>query len=238
MPPSPPFARPVTTTSSPLLPPASLIRASQIESIGSSLFPTRLTTFFVRAVSSRSSRAGFYCPRLPRQSDPRARIFAPANLNFIASARPQSIMSRHPQTPQSPSQFSPTTGDSVMSMPGSVASTTATLPTPAHSVNGSSIPSEMTQDTSIGGDSPHKRKREADDMGGRAQKKVHVESGNLGIGDLHLDVGEKYLLCRTRKAPFYLCDPISFAFPCTAIEAGLSTSLIRWRLWRSAALCR
>ncbi|KAK4143740.1 Rox3 mediator complex subunit-domain-containing protein [Dichotomopilus funicola] len=106
-------------------------------------------------------------------------------------------MSRHPQTPQSPSQFSPTTGDSVMSMPGSVASTTATLPTPAHSVNGSSIPSEMTQDTSIGGDSPHKRKREADDMGGRAQKKVHVESGNLGIGDLHLDVGEKYLLCRT-----------------------------------------
>jgi hypothetical protein len=91
-----------------------------------------------------------------------------------------------------------------MSMTGSVTSTTTTLPTPAHSVNGSSIPSEMTQDTIMGDDSPHKRKREADDMGSRAQKKVHVEDRNLGIDDLHLDVGEKYLLCRTRKTPFYL----------------------------------
>ncbi|KAL2197536.1 mediator of RNA polymerase II transcription subunit 19 [Corynascus similis CBS 632.67] len=106
-------------------------------------------------------------------------------------------MSCHPQTPQSPSQFSPNTSDLMMSMTGSAASTTTTLPTPAHSVNGSSIPSEMTQDTSMGGDSPHKRKRDVDDMGGRAQKKVHVEDRNLGIDDLHLDVGEKYLLCRT-----------------------------------------
>jgi len=52
----------------------------------------------------------------------------------------------------------------------------------------------------MGGDSPHKRKRDVDDMGSRAQKKVHVEDRNLGIDDLHLDVGEKYLLCRTRKA--------------------------------------
>jgi hypothetical protein len=91
----------------------------------------------------------------------------------------------------------------MMSMTGSVTSTTTTLPTPAHSVNGSSIPSEMTQDTVMGDDSPHKRKRDGDDMGGRAQKKVHVEDRNLGIDDLHLDVGEKYLLCRTRKTPFY-----------------------------------
>jgi hypothetical protein len=84
-----------------------------------------------------------------------------------------------------------------MSMTGSVTSTTTTLPTPAHSVNGSSIPSEMTQDTPMGDDSPHKRKRDGDDLGGRAQKKVHVEDRNLGIDDLHMDVGEKYLLCRT-----------------------------------------
>lgn len=90
-----------------------------------------------------------------------------------------------------------------MSMTGSVTSTTTTLPTPAHSVNGSSIPSEMTQDTLMGDDSPHKRKRDGDDLGGRAQKKVHVEDRNLGIDDLHMDVGEKYLLCRTRKTPFY-----------------------------------
>ncbi|KAL2157218.1 hypothetical protein VTH06DRAFT_6354 [Thermothelomyces fergusii] len=106
-------------------------------------------------------------------------------------------MSCHPQTPQSPSQFSPNPGDPMMSVHGSAASTTTTLPTPAHSVNGSSIPSEITQDTSVGGDSPHKRKRDTDDMSDRAQKKVHVEDRNLGIDDLHLDVGEKYLLCRT-----------------------------------------
>jgi len=49
----------------------------------------------------------------------------------------------------------------------------------------------------MGEDSPHKRKRAADDTGYRAQKKVHVEDRNFGIDDLHLDVGEKYLLCRT-----------------------------------------
>ncbi|KAK4155937.1 hypothetical protein C8A00DRAFT_13059 [Chaetomidium leptoderma] len=108
-------------------------------------------------------------------------------------------MSCHPQTPQSPSQFSPNASDLVMSMTGSVVSTTTTLPTPAHSVNGSSIPSEMTNDTAMGDDSPHKRKREVGDMGDRAQKKVHVEDRNLGIDDLHLDVGEKYLVCRSPR---------------------------------------
>jgi hypothetical protein len=56
----------------------------------------------------------------------------------------------------------------------------------------------------MGEDSPQKRKREVDDVGDRLQKKVHVEDRKLGIDDLHLDVGQKYLLCRTRKAPFYL----------------------------------
>ncbi|KAL2119207.1 hypothetical protein VTJ04DRAFT_6167 [Mycothermus thermophilus] len=104
-------------------------------------------------------------------------------------------MSSHPQTPQSPSQFSPNVSDLTMSMTGSAASTTTTLPTPAHSVNGSSL----TQDTVMSEDSPqHKRKREIDDMGDRAQKKVQVEDrSRRDLDNLHLDVGEKYLLCRT-----------------------------------------
>jgi hypothetical protein len=142
-------------------------------------------------------------PQRRATSAPRFYPRPPARSDITAFAHPRSIMSCHPQTPQSPSQFSPNTSDLMMSMTGSVTSTTTTLPTPAHSVNGSSIPSEMTQDTVMGDDSPHKRKRDGDDMGGRAQKKVHVEDRNLGIDDLHLDVGEKYLLCRTRKTPFY-----------------------------------
>jgi len=49
---------------------------------------------------------------------------------------------------------------------------------------------------------PHKRKRPIGDQGDRDQKKVQTEDRKLGIENLHLDVGEKYLLCRTRKAPF------------------------------------
>jgi hypothetical protein len=116
----------------------------------------------------------------------------------------------------------------MMSMTGSVTSTTTTLPTPAHSVNGSSIPSEMTQDTAMGDDSPHKRKRDVDDMGSRAQKKVHVEDRNLGIDDLHLDVGEKYLLCRTRKTPFYLSKIPARS---TVATGGVPTPLRPWRMW-------
>ena len=52
----------------------------------------------------------------------------------------------------------------------------------------------------------NKRKRDVEDHGDRDQKKVHVEDSRLSIEDLHLDVGKKYLLCRTRKAPFFLRD--------------------------------
>ncbi|KAK3378211.1 Rox3 mediator complex subunit-domain-containing protein [Podospora didyma] len=108
-------------------------------------------------------------------------------------------MSFHPQTPQSPSQFSPGTSDLVMSLTSSMTTiaTTTNLPTPAHSVNGSSIPSEMAHDAVMGDDSPHKRKRPADDIGEQRRKKVQTEDRRLGIENLHLDVGEKYLLCRT-----------------------------------------
>ncbi|KYK61472.1 Mediator of RNA polymerase II transcription subunit 19 [Drechmeria coniospora] len=75
---------------------------------------------------------------------------------------------------------------------GSAAVPAATLPTPAHSVNGGSL-----VDTHMTDDSPHKRKRSLDDVGDTGhQKKVQIDA-KLGIDDLHLDVGEKYLLCRT-----------------------------------------
>jgi hypothetical protein len=50
-------------------------------------------------------------------------------------------------------------------------------------------------------DQSNKRKRDLRDTGDREQKKPHVEDRKLGIEDLHLDVGKKYLLCRTRKKP-------------------------------------
>lgn len=79
-------------------------------------------------------------------------------------------------------------------------SATSALPTPAHSVTGAnSQPPDMVHDTTmtdIGDDlSPHKRKRFAEDTGDRVQKKTHLDTPPLGIEDIHLDVGEKYLLC-------------------------------------------
>lgn len=99
-------------------------------------------------------------------------------------------------------------------MASSITSLTTALPTPAHSVNGSSIPSEMTHDTIVADESPQKRKRPIEDLGEREQKKVHIEDRRLGIEDLHLDVGEKYLLCRTRKAPFTPASPSLCRFEC------------------------
>ena len=81
-------------------------------------------------------------------------------------------------------------------------STVTTLPTPAHSVNGSVQHGENAHDVAMAdADSPHKRKRVPEDMGDHGHKKAHLEDPRrLGIEDLHMDVGEKYLLCRTRKA--------------------------------------
>ncbi|KAF4987579.1 hypothetical protein FDECE_15381 [Fusarium decemcellulare] len=104
-------------------------------------------------------------------------------------------MSFYPQTPQSPSQFSPATPDPGFSVATSMTATTTatTLPTPAHSVSGSA----SHHDVAMVDDSPYKRKRSVDDGGHREQKKFCVEQGKLGIEDLHLDVGKKYLLCQT-----------------------------------------
>lgn len=72
-----------------------------------------------------------------------------------------------------------------------------TLPTPAHSVNGAnSQPDAVMVD-----DSPHKRKRPLDDVGGeRDPKKMHLEDRKLGIQNLHLDVGKIHLLCQKRTS--------------------------------------
>lgn len=80
-------------------------------------------------------------------------------------------------------------------------SNTTALPTPAHSVNGSSMHSEMAHDMALSDESPQKRKRLLEDLGDRDQKKAHIEDRRFSIENLHLDVGEKYLLCSTRKAP-------------------------------------
>jgi hypothetical protein len=53
----------------------------------------------------------------------------------------------------------------------------------------------MLHDNIMGENTPRKRKRGDDDVGDRAQKKVCVS--------------EKYLVCKTRKAPFYLLSAFS-----------------------------
>ncbi|KAL3427923.1 Rox3 mediator complex subunit [Phlyctema vagabunda] len=101
----------------------------------------------------------------------------------------------HPHTPQSPSTFS------IAHLPPKPSSpqTTTSLPTPAHSINGStsSITSDMTSDPSMFEDGSHKRKRDIGDHGDQEQKKAHIENSRFGINDLHIDVGPKYLLCKT-----------------------------------------
>lgn len=52
----------------------------------------------------------------------------------------------------------------------------------------------------------NKRKRDVEDNGDREHKKAHVEDSSLTLDDLHLDVGEKYLLCKTRKKSFFILD--------------------------------
>ncbi|KAI1342665.1 Rox3-domain-containing protein [Xylariaceae sp. FL0016] len=108
-------------------------------------------------------------------------------------------MSFNPQTPQSPSQFSPNTADHSSSMNSSMTSiTTTSLPTPAHSVNGSHQPSDTSQDIIMTDDTSNKRKNPFGDVGNNEHKKPAFEDPRkIGISDLHMDVGEKYLLCRT-----------------------------------------
>jgi hypothetical protein len=125
-------------------------------------------------------------------------VGAPARLALISPIALEVLhlsptMSFHPQTPQSPSNFSPRTSDPSVTFSTSMTSSTSTLPTPAHSVNGS----VSQPDVAMADESPNKRKRTLDDLGDRDHKKLHLEESKPGIEDLHRDVGEKYLLCQT-----------------------------------------
>ncbi|TVY56867.1 Mediator of RNA polymerase II transcription subunit 19 [Lachnellula cervina] len=105
--------------------------------------------------------------------------------------------SDHPQTPESPSQSSFGPSD-LPRKPITSPQFTNSLPTPAHSINGSMSSLEpQIVETNTRDEPSNKRKRHVEDHGDRDQKKAHVEDSRLSIEDLHLDVGEKYLLCRT-----------------------------------------
>ncbi|KAI1110931.1 Rox3-domain-containing protein [Nemania sp. NC0429] len=133
-------------------------------------------------------------------------------------------MSFNPRTPQSPSQFSPGVTDQGMSMNASMTSTATSLPTPAHSVNGSILQPEVSHDTLMT-DVSYKRKNSFDDTAARQHKKVHVEDPRkIRIQDLHLDVGEKYLLCRTPhsiSSP-HMSEDLFEAFGLTGIAAEVA----------------
>lgn len=146
--------------------------------------------------------------------------FRPPSILSLMSTPPNSISQRHyplspsphsatkpisersfdqPRTPQSPTLFVPSENISPTEVRADCA-----LPTPANSIKSSSLTGTMDiMESQVQGDESHKRKRDIEDSGDREQKKVHVEDRRLGIEDLHLDVGKKYLLCRTRKMPFY-----------------------------------
>ncbi|KAA8563687.1 hypothetical protein EYC84_011707 [Monilinia fructicola] len=104
-----------------------------------------------------------------------------------------------PQTPQSPFN---TPGSTEISSKNIVSPRINTsLPTPAHSINGSMSNINSAVEASQSEDSSNKRKRDVEDLGGRDQKKVQVEDSRPSINDLHQDVGKKYLLCRTLHKP-------------------------------------
>jgi hypothetical protein len=77
-------------------------------------------------------------------------------------------------------------------------------------VNGSHLLPDNSHDIAMMDVSSHKRKNSFDDTGVREHKKAHLEDPRkIGIQDLHLDVGEKYLLCKTRKAPLMSQESLS-----------------------------
>lgn len=139
-------------------------------------------------------------------------------------------MSFHPQTPQSPSQLSPTTNatDAVSSVNSNMASFTSTLLTPAHSINGTNLPSDSAHDVQMGGDSPHKRKREQGDAGQQdREKRVHIDDGIPPIQAIHEDVGEKYLLLQKKWEPAtpMLSDDLFEVFGLTGIAGEVARVL-------------
>ncbi|KAI5862925.1 Rox3-domain-containing protein [Durotheca rogersii] len=133
-------------------------------------------------------------------------------------------MTFNPQTPQSPSQFSPSIGDPASSIHSSMTAITTALPTPAHSVNGSAQAADMAHDATMADYYSHKRKYSFGDAGDHEFKKVHLEDRRVGIENLHMDVGEKYLLCRTPHSVSSPCmsDDLFERFGLTGIAAEVA----------------
>ncbi|KAI1438281.1 Rox3-domain-containing protein [Xylaria sp. CBS 124048] len=133
-------------------------------------------------------------------------------------------MSFNPQTPQSPSQFSPSVMDQGSSMNTSITSVTASLPTPAHSVNGSNLLFENPHDATMT-DVPTKRKCAFEDSGAHVSKKVLLDDPRIiSIQDLHLDVGPKYLVCRNPHSisAFHMTEDLFEKFGLTGIAADVA----------------
>ncbi|EFX02486.1 mediator of RNA polymerase 2 transcription subunit 19 [Grosmannia clavigera kw1407] len=150
-------------------------------------------------------------------------------------------MSFHPQTPQSPSQFSPMMTDPQSASSSSVANTintngasfastatASTLPTPAHSVNGCNFGAvDVAHDMSTD-DSPQKRKRAFADSGSQHPKKVHMEGQQrLDFEALHQDVGEKYLVGKKAHTPSFppLSEDLFSMFGLSGIAAEVARTL-------------
>jgi len=124
--------------------------------------------------------------------------------------------SDHPPSPQSPTQ-QPFDGGELPSKVSTSPSLGNSLPTPAHSINGSlSSSSDLPAfaDPTLMDDVSNKRKRDQEDDGDREQKKVQVEdSRRTDMAELHENVGPKFKLCSTRKTPFSRSDTLSFPWP-------------------------
>lgn len=71
---------------------------------------------------------------------------------------------------------------------------------------------------------PGKRKRAIDDAGDRDHKKVHADSRELTIEQLHQDVGEKYMLCQTKydRPSFRTADDLFKEFGLTTIASKVA----------------
>ncbi|KAG9240465.1 Rox3 mediator complex subunit-domain-containing protein [Calycina marina] len=104
--------------------------------------------------------------------------------------------SNHPPSPQSPDQPSFDSHDIHHKLPTSPG-VGGSLPTPAHSINGSMSTLDVIAEAAHSEEISNKRKRDLEDTGDRDQKKVHIESSGVSINDLHRNVGPKYRLCKT-----------------------------------------
>lgn len=100
-----------------------------------------------------------------------------------------------------------------------------TLPTPAHSINGTNLPSDLAHDITMSDDTPQKRKREQGDAGEQErEKRVHIDDGIPAMEAMHEDVGEKYLLLKKQWQPSkpLLSDDLAEAYGLTDLAQDVA----------------